>query len=160
MVNQPLRVLIVDDVQSEAWIIGKVLQKNLNLQFDIAIDEVEVREKLGQRKYDLITLDYQLKDYNGLDLLGEIQAGEDPPPVLFVTGRSSESIAVEAFKLGALGHINKEADLYDRLIEEARYILTRSASDKAEVATEKEILEQSLLLHDALEKQNKRISGL
>lgn len=160
MAKKPLRALIIDDVQSEAWIIGKVLQRNLDMQFDVATDEVEAREKLNEHTYDLVTLDYQLKDYNGLELLGEIQAGEDPPPVLFVTGRSSEAIAVEAFKLGALGHINKEADLYDRLVEEARYVLTRSATDKAEVATEKEILEQSLLLHDVFEKRGKRISGL
>lgn len=160
MTNDSIRVLIVEDVQSEALVIGKVLQKKLNAKFDIATGGAEASRKLGAVKYDLVTLDYRLSDSNGLELLREIQQIDDPPPVLFVTGQSSESIAVEAFKLGALGHINKEADLYDRLIEETKYVLAKSASNKAEVATEKEILEQSLLLHNVAGKQDKRISGL
>lgn len=160
MLREPIRVLIVDDVQSEAWIIGKVLQKKLNAEFDIAITGEEAREKIGSIRYDLVTLDYRLKDSNGLELLSEIQGNDDTPPVLFITGQSSEAIAVEAFKLGALGHINKDADLYDRLIEETKYVLAKFASNKAEIATDREILEQSFLLHNALGRSHKRISGL
>lgn len=148
MGEQALRVLIIEDVHSEAWAIGKVLERKLSASFDIALDEKEARVKLAVGNYDLVTLDYKLNGYDGLHLLKEIVEIDGCPPVLFITGDSSETVAVEAFKIGALGHVIKQGNLYSRLVEESKYALAKGASMRAEIASEREILEQSLLLHD------------
>ncbi|MBN1288209.1 MAG: response regulator [Actinobacteria bacterium] len=160
MGERELRVLIVEDMETEAWTIGKVLEKKLGASFDIALDENEARHKLNSGEYDLVTLDYKLSNFDGLELLREIVEYENCPPVIFITGDSSESIAVEAFKIGALGHVIKQGNLYTRLIEESRFALAKAAYIKANIPTEREILEQSLLIHDLQNKASGRASNL
>lgn len=57
---------------------------------------------------DLILLDLQLPDGNGLGLLEEVRGWGDPPAVLVVSGCDEGSPEVaEAFRLGAIGFIGK-----------------------------------------------------
>ncbi len=57
--------------------------------------------------FDLILLDNNLGDGTGIDLLKMI---EGAIPVIFITGKGSEEIAVEAMKLGAFDYIVKDVD--------------------------------------------------
>ncbi|MBN2168036.1 MAG: response regulator [Actinobacteria bacterium] len=159
MGEEELRVLIVEDMDVEAWAIGKVLEKKLGANFDIALDENDARLKLHSNEYDLVTLDYKLSGSDGLELLREIIKYENCPPVIFITGDSSESIAIEAFKIGAVGHVIKQGNLYMRLVEESRFALAKAAHIRASIPTEKEILEQSLFLHDMRNDPTGRISN-
>ncbi len=59
--------------------------------------------------HDLVIVDYQLPDYNGLQILEKLVERGVTSPVIIATGAGSEEIAVRAMKLGAADYINKEA---------------------------------------------------
>ncbi len=59
--------------------------------------------------HDLVIIDYQLPDFNGLQVLEALVSRRVATPVVIATGAGSEEIAVRAMKLGAADYINKEA---------------------------------------------------
>ncbi len=62
------------------------------------------------RPFDLIAVDFNLPDIDGLQLLS-ILRGRDPDiPIIMITGVGSEQTAVEAMKSGATDYIAKSGD--------------------------------------------------
>jgi signal transduction histidine kinase/CheY-like chemotaxis protein len=109
--NRHRTVLIIDDCLEERETIKEYLLQNS--QFCCTIVEAESgKEGLVQcqRCYpDVVLLDYRLPDLNGLEVLEQLhqQAGVHCPPVIMVTGRGDESIAVQAMKAGVADYLIK-----------------------------------------------------
>ncbi|MBN2168432.1 MAG: response regulator, partial [Actinobacteria bacterium] len=95
-----LKILIVEDEPETAKMLGILLKNKVSAQSEAAPSCKSAREKLSESAFDLVTLDYQLPDGDGLSLLQEIIAIEESPPVVMVTGHGDEKTAVEAFRLG------------------------------------------------------------
>ena len=70
---------------------------------------VEGLAAFDEALHDLVIVDYQLPDYNGLQVLEMLMTRGVTTPVIIATGAGSEEIAVRAMKLGAADYINKEA---------------------------------------------------
>ncbi|WP_456375790.1 sigma-54-dependent transcriptional regulator [Thiolapillus sp.] len=70
----------------------------------------EARDILAHATVDAILLDQQLPDGYGMDLLREIKAEPDAPPVIMVTGVSDNSLVIEAMKAGAYDFVRKPMD--------------------------------------------------
>ncbi|MFK7921748.1 MAG: ATP-binding protein [Bacteroidia bacterium] len=69
-------------------------------------------------RFDLVILDYDLPEINGLEVLERIQLIAPNLPIVFATHFSDTKIAVEAIKKGALDYIAKgETDVFLRKIE-------------------------------------------
>ncbi|MHA2278371.1 MAG: response regulator [Candidatus Kariarchaeaceae archaeon] len=105
-----LKLLYVEDDRIDQKALLRVntefnLGYNIELtsSFENAIDMVS-NEK---NKFDLILLDNDLGDGTGLDLLQRING---TIPVIFLTGKGNEEIAVNAMKLGAFDYIVKDVD--------------------------------------------------
>ncbi len=91
------RILVVEDDEATGTVICKLLFLKLSADVTLASDCTQAREKLASMTFDLVTLDYQLPDGDGLQILGEIASHENHPPVLMVTGHGYEQTAVDAF---------------------------------------------------------------
>jgi len=76
---------------------------------------------LGGEVFDLVFLDYSLPLRDGLWFLGEIRRGKASPPVVMVTGRGDEGVAVEAMKRGAYDYMVKQEGYLERLPVVARH---------------------------------------
>jgi len=127
-----MRILTVDDEEKTATLVSMQLESEFEASVDIAPDCATARELLSSNSYDLITIDYQLPDGDGLSLLEEILGMENAPPVVILTAHGDEKTAVSAFKLGASGYVVKDARMSTMLVEEARSALARAGQAKAE----------------------------
>ena len=69
----------------------------------------EVLAKLRQGDWDVVVLDLNFPDGNGLDLLREIKRERPKLPILILTIASEDQYAVRALRSGASGYLTKES---------------------------------------------------
>ncbi|WP_373839417.1 response regulator [Methanospirillum sp.] len=78
--NDSIRLLIIDDEED----VLKATRDYLTLTFSFVIDMSGSGEdalvKIAKTRYDVIIVDYEMKDMNGIDLLKTIRAGNDDTP--------------------------------------------------------------------------------
>jgi DNA-binding NtrC family response regulator len=78
-------------------------------------------EQLRAARPDVVVLDLQLPDANGLDVFREIQAADPKRPVVFITAHGTTDTAIEAMKRGAFDYLVKPVDF-----ERVRQVLGRA----------------------------------
>jgi DNA-binding NtrC family response regulator len=99
------RILIVDDDTSFATAVAELATLQ-GLHADTAASLVEARAKLREQSFDLVLLDLELPDGNGLTLFNEL----DPAncvPVAIVTGNPSVESAVRSVRLPVVDYLVK-----------------------------------------------------
>jgi PAS domain S-box-containing protein len=109
------RILVVEDDRDFAPVLKRLLKKKLAAEVVVAEDCARARDALASSSFDLITLDYQLPDGDGLDLLEEIKPQIGLTPVIMVTGHGDETTAMRAFRAGASGYVVKDGRLSSML---------------------------------------------
>ncbi|MDY7538693.1 response regulator transcription factor [Undibacterium sp. RTI2.1] len=87
---------------------------------------------------DVMLLDISMPDQSGIDTLRTIKQGQPELPILILSGYPAQQYAVNLFKMGANGYLNKECDT-DELIKAVRTAATGRRYVSAEVG---EILAQ------------------
>jgi PAS domain S-box-containing protein len=104
-------VLLVDDDPDHLAFQKNSIQKIDSVELvETANNAREAIEILRNNKVDLIILDYNLPDTDGLLFLESLQDYKIDIPVVMVTGQGDEKIAVQAMKLGACDYIVKDMD--------------------------------------------------
>jgi signal transduction histidine kinase/FixJ family two-component response regulator len=66
---------------------------------------------IAEQSPDLVLLDLQMPDMTGIDVLRDMNQQGLAVPVILMTAHGSESVAVEAFRLGAADYLMKPFDL-------------------------------------------------
>jgi CheY-like chemotaxis protein len=131
--NLKLRILYVEDDPNDQLIMKRALEKNLPIDFDLTTTSTsqEGLNEVEKKKFDLLLLDYMLPTMTGIELLNELQKRKVHTPIIFVTSKGSEKIAVEAIKLGVIDYIVKDEIGTTRLIDSITEIIgTRTKSTK------------------------------
>jgi CheY-like chemotaxis protein len=110
------RVLLVEDNVNDAKIIKKYFQRrSRSIIIDYAPSADQCYRMLIERAYDLILLDLNLPDGNGLDVLKELRELDIPAPIIVVTGESDPALAVKAKDNGATDFVPKTAEELGKL---------------------------------------------
>src|SRR5262245_61714322 len=104
------KLLVIDDEQSVRYSFRRVLSGD-HLQVLTAATLAAGREQLEQAAPDVVVLDLQLPDGNGLDLFREIHAADPKLPVIFITAHGTTETAIETMKNGAFDYLVKPIDL-------------------------------------------------
>jgi DNA-binding response OmpR family regulator len=109
MLETPLRVLLVEDKKHD-YILSKRTLDRSHLACEIVWVQKgdDALNLLQAQTFDVITLDFQLPDMNGLEVLQHIIDNKIDVPVLFVTGSGNEQVAVQAMKRGAQDYMVKD----------------------------------------------------
>ena len=122
MTTKP-RLLLVEDTPSIMRLYHEVLKK-LDIELLDATTGARADEILAETIPDVVLLDVELPDANGIDILRRIRARNLPCAVIVVTAHGSVKIAVEAMREGAYDFIIKPFPP-DRLIVTVRNALER-----------------------------------
>jgi two-component sensor histidine kinase len=152
-VNAPVRVLYVDDDPGLARLVQKTLEPR-GYAFEHVTSASDAIARLAQGGIDVVALDHHMPDLNGLDILPQIVALPDAPPVVYVTGSEDSRVAVAALKAGAIDYVWKDLqghfrELMVQAIDGAlRQHRMRVAKDKAEREVREALARAEMLLHE------------
>src|SRR5262249_31439792 len=113
-------ILVIDDEQSVRYSFKRVFESE-RLQVATAMTAAEGLKLLREIKPDIIVLDLQLPDANGLDVFRDIHAQDPRRPVIFVTAHGTTETVIEAMKNGAFDYLVKPLDLekLSQVVEQA-----------------------------------------
>ncbi|MFL5242217.1 MAG: sigma-54-dependent transcriptional regulator [Gemmataceae bacterium] len=93
-----------------------------------------------KRHPDVVILDIQLPDMNGLEALRRLRALDARALVIFVTGKSTTETAIEAMKSGAFEYLLKPLELKQlRQVVDRAFAISRLMRVPAVVATEESV---------------------
>ena len=108
-----ISVLHVDDEPSFLDLTQKYMQLigDENLKFYPRSDPTKVFTELTEKNIDVIVTDYQMPRMNGLELLNKLRESNNNIPVIILTGRGREEVAIRALNLGANYYMEKGGDM-------------------------------------------------
>lgn len=108
------KVLIVDDSDVDAEMLQRFLSSEAANEYQVVRAETgdEGLDFVASFKPDIVLLDFELPDMDGLDFLRElgnrVAADEEAPVVLAVTGQSNPRVAADLIRGGAEDYVSKD----------------------------------------------------
>lgn len=144
-----IRVLVIDDEAMQFRLIEGFLATSTIAGYEVSWAESpsDALAYINENACDVCLLDYNLGGEDGLQLLEMITGMDDAPPVIFMTGRGSIEVDMQAMALGAIEYLNKtdlKPDLLERTI---RYAVQRHIAQQRRLAAEQQqrIIAEALL---------------
>lgn len=104
-----MRILIVDDHEPMRKIFKNILRKVGFEDMEEAVDGRDALQKLREKKFDIVLLDWNMPGLTGADVLREMKKDENLKdiPVIMVTAETSKEKVIEAIQLGVVDYIVK-----------------------------------------------------
>lgn len=120
MLDQNMKILVVDDFSTMRRIIRNILREIGYNNVDEADDGSTALEKLKSSKFDFVVTDWNMPNMPGIELLKAIRQDEvlKNTPVLMVTAEAAKENVVTAVAAGVNNYIVKPftaAALKDRI---------------------------------------------
>jgi len=138
-----LKVLIVEDVESDAIL----LARELGRAFDVSYTRVDTAEAmsaaLDAQEWDLVISDYSMPRFSGPKALALLAERKLNLPFIIVSGTVGEEIAVDSLHAGAQDFLSKNK------LTRLNAAVERCLRD-AELRAEKARVEEQLLISDRL----------
>lgn len=126
-----MHLLIIDD--NESLLHGlKQLLNDVHYHVDLAHTLADGQEKIDNKKYDLILLDWMLPDGSGIDLLTRLRKEKLRVPVLLFSSKKEVEEKVEALDSGADDYLEKPFSNIE-LLARIRALLRRESSQRKTV---------------------------
>lgn len=158
MNKETFLVLLIEDNPGDARLIQELLKESSRVYFNLIIQETlsEGLELFLKNKFDIILLDLNLPDSFGLNTVSNIHEKIKDIPVIVLTGRDDEELALKSLKLGIQDYLVKgkiDGMLLERSIS---YAVERHNVMKVLKSSEKKIREalrrsnfyKDLFIHD------------
>lgn len=106
--DKQLKILILEDLQEDIWLVKRVLTKD---GMDFLLEEVDTKEDfvsaLKSFSPDIVLSDHSLPQFNSIEALKICQQYQLDLPFILVTGTVSEEFAVNSLKQGADDYVLK-----------------------------------------------------
>jgi DNA-binding NtrC family response regulator len=104
-----LKLLVVDDEQSVRYSFRKLLISSYNVLE--ASNAYEALEVFSSENPDLVILDIEMPEKDGLEVLKEIKVLSPNTPVIIITAYGTGDRVIKAMKYGAYEYIEKPFDI-------------------------------------------------
>jgi DNA-binding NarL/FixJ family response regulator len=128
-----VRILVVDDNPSVRHYLRALLEQRSTWQVCAeARTGKEALQRVEKSRPDMILLDFQMPDLNGLDVARQISSLFPEIPILMVTIHLSKQLAEEAQRVGIRGACAKTdvgsiVEAVDALLQQGTYFPTMTA---------------------------------
>jgi DNA-binding response OmpR family regulator len=110
-----LHILVVDDEDSYRLGLEMALKMSHKYIVKSCNSAETAMDEMKNESFHVIILDYNMPEMSGLDLLHWMQKEKMNTPVIMLTAAGSESIAVEAMRLGVYDYFRKDQIDINRL---------------------------------------------
>ncbi|MBV8534899.1 MAG: response regulator transcription factor [Alphaproteobacteria bacterium] len=128
-----MKFLVVEDNLRLSTLVSASL-RDAGHAVDAAISAEEARHYLAASPYDLVILDLGLPDQDGAQLLRELRARRQAPPILVATARGALNERIHGLELGADDYLVKPFHVSE-LLARCRAILRRPGAALADELT-------------------------
>jgi len=101
-------ILVVEDSEFDRYIVDRVFRAIGSWNAEFVTSGAEALARLQVRGFDLILTDLHMPEMNGLELLKCVQEQKIQTPLVIMTGKGSEELAIQALRNGAANYIVKK----------------------------------------------------
>jgi DNA-binding response OmpR family regulator len=128
--RQPAKILVVDDERSVRVMLEAALRAQ-GYRVSCAATGAVARQLLEEEEFDVVLLDLQLGDTDGIEVLREAKRLWPATEVILLTAHGSINSAISALRHGAFDYLLKPAQIHDirerveRGLEQRRTALQR-----------------------------------
>jgi len=107
--KEEISVLIIEDNPGDARLIEEMLKEAQRFQFNLFKKKTlsEGLEELLKNEINVILLDLNLPDCTGLNTISIIREKVETMPIIVLTGRDDEELAIQSLKLGMQDYLVK-----------------------------------------------------
>lgn len=121
-----LPVLLVEDEPGDARLVRELLREvEPRYQLQTVASLAEALRQLSQQRFAAVLLDLGLPDSQGLPTLRAVLQASGPVPLVVLSGRDDETLAIRAIQLGAQDYVVKGRGDGQHLARALRYAIER-----------------------------------
>ncbi len=124
-----MRVLVVEDDGDVAEVVRRGLEHS-GFAVDVTASGQESLRFVTQYEYDVVVLDLNLPDIDGLDVCRQLREGGAPTPMLMLSSRQAVADRVEGLDVGADDYLSKPFALRE-VVARVRALSRRAATAPA-----------------------------
>lgn len=118
------RILIVDDEEPIRFALTTILQDQ-GYEVDASETGNAGLKKLEENRYNIVLLDYNLPDINGLEVAQKAREIDNDVPIVFISAYGTTDVILRAIRLGAFDFIEKPIHSEDLFSAIDRWSATR-----------------------------------
>jgi PAS domain S-box-containing protein len=128
-----IRVLLVEDNLADARLVEILLSEVETPRFGITHVERldEAIKHLSEAEFEIILLDLSLPDSSGLETVSRTRAAAPHTPMIVLTGRDDEEVALRALQSGVEDYLVKGRGSGDTIARVIRYSIERKNAQEA-----------------------------
>jgi len=146
--SQKIRILHLEDVETDAWLVESVLRK-ADMEFEKLVVDNREDYSMALRRFnpDIVISDHSLPDFNSFEALKILKERGYNIPFILVTATVSEEFAVTVMREGASDYILK--DRMQRLPIAVMNALEKAELEKEQLSFLKELITNEAFLIEA-----------
>ncbi|MBN2797478.1 MAG: response regulator [Clostridia bacterium] len=142
-----MKIMSIDDNKNNLLMI-EVYAKKLHLEIDSFENPINAVEKLKSCQYDLIIVDYMMREMDGIEFIKQFRVTDLNTPVVMVTAAGNdETLQLRALQVGATDFLTKplngaifQARIYNLLMLKKSILLLEDKAKLLSVEVDKAIM--------------------
>ncbi len=109
MKTSTVNILLIEDSPTDALLLENLVSEEVSGSFVFTVKQQleDGIEAVSNSDFDIILLDLNLPDSQGLDTIKKMHGAESEVPIIVLTGLKDEDLALTAMKQGAQDYLCK-----------------------------------------------------
>ncbi len=161
-ISPPLRILLVEDNEHDRVAFRRAFERSL-VTCEITEctwgEEALLQLLADMSLFDVVVIDHQLPSMSGLDLCKELLGQQIPLPLVLLTGKGSQELAVEALKVGVCDYIIKQLGYLDLLPVVLPQVVRKHGDTEARKRAEKALRKAYDVLEQRVQERTAELAG-